>query len=61
MTTEEKEEIITIIKDTLRNELNSNLDKEEMKKNLRSLYMKIESIRPYTCSNLKCKERKSLL
>ena len=58
MTNAEKEEIIAIIKDTLRNEMESKLDKEKMKKDLVALYKKLECIRPYTCSYLECINRK---
>lgn len=58
MTNAEKEEIIAIIKDTLRNEMESKLDKEKMKKDLVALYKKLECIRPYTCSDLECRNRK---
>ena len=59
MTIEEKQEIISIIKETIKSELGTELEKRDTQKLIAALYRKIESIRPFTCSNLNCKNRDS--
>ena len=58
MTAEEKQEIIATIRDAVRAEIVAQLEKQEMMKTMRNLYNRLESQRPFTCADLKCKNRK---
>ena len=59
MTNEEKEEIKTIVREAIMEELGEHLEKEKLMKLLKKAYIKSESVRPYLCSELKCRNRKN--
>ena len=59
MTHEEKQEIIAIIKDTIKSELGIQISLMELKNIVIRQYKQTEAQRPFLCSDAKCKNRKS--
>lgn len=59
MTKEEKQEIIAVINDTIKAVLYAQIEFKELKEVLARYIRQTEAQKPFLCSDVKCKNRKS--